>query len=197
MERGGEGGGDILFAGFDGTALQAAAVEAAVGEGDEREIGGGFNQAGDDWAHAVDAIDDGLQGENEVFLGGCGDGVNGALLGVKRLRADFEVGFDELEFCSDFSDLMGEDGFESGGVDQDNLCGGLGGYGVAGTAAVKRLEGDCVFAAGVEDAGDEFDGVSAAFVNLESRVTPTKPANAEFDEGKVAGMGRFGVGVAD
>ena len=58
LERGGEGGGDILFAGVDGTALETAAVEAAVGEGDEREIGRGFDEAWDDGTHAIDAVGD-------------------------------------------------------------------------------------------------------------------------------------------
>lgn len=58
VEGGGEGGGDILFAGVDGAALEAAAVEAAVGEGDEREIGRGFDEARDDGAHAIDTVGD-------------------------------------------------------------------------------------------------------------------------------------------
>jgi hypothetical protein len=58
LERGGEGGSDILFAGVDGAALETAALEAAVGEGDEREIGGSFDEAWDDGAHAIDAVGD-------------------------------------------------------------------------------------------------------------------------------------------
>ena len=58
VEGGCEGGGDILFTGVDGAALETTAVEAAVGEGDEREIGGGFDEAWDDGAHAIDAVGD-------------------------------------------------------------------------------------------------------------------------------------------
>ena len=58
VEGGCEGVGDILFAGVDGTALETAAVEASVGDVDEREIGRGFDEARDDGAHAINAVGD-------------------------------------------------------------------------------------------------------------------------------------------
>ncbi len=77
------------------------------------------------------------------------------------------------------------------------MSGALGWDGVAGAAGVQGVEGGDLFATGVEDAGDEFDGVGAAFVDLESGVTTAKTGDAECDEGVVGGMGGLGVGVAD
>ena len=49
----------------------------------------------------------------------------------------------------------------------------------------------------MEDAGDEFDGVGTAFVDLEARVSAAKAGDAECDKGVVDGVGGLVVGVAD
>jgi hypothetical protein len=49
------------------------------------------------------------------------------------------MGFDELEFFADLGDFAGEDGFETGGVQDDDLGGALGGDGVAGAASVQGV----------------------------------------------------------
>ena len=52
---------------------------------------------------------------------------------------DLEMGLDELEFFPDLSNFARKDGFETGGVQEDDLGGALGWDGVAGAAGVQGV----------------------------------------------------------